>query len=182
MRNNLSSDHSTMNAFSPALWTLILLISISYSNALFGQGNLTISANKEVVQKWFDMVNKHDLSEMNKVFAADYIWHTMDGKDIRSTQDTSHVAFLRSVLSAVPNSHYKIVSIIGEGDIVAVNTISTGTVQSPSGQKNINVKQMFFYRLSGGLIIEEWEVLDTDLMWKQMGRICPDYLGQKEAP
>jgi len=174
MTSNFSSDRLTMNAFSTALRSSIFLISISYSFALFGQDNLPKSTNKEVVQKWFDMVNKHDLSEMNKVFATDYIWHTMDGKEIHSLQDSSHIVFLRSVLRAVPNFHYEIVSIISEGDIVAVNTIFTGAVQSPSGQKNFNVKQMFFYRLSGGLITEEWEALDTDLMKKQMGRICPN--------
>lgn len=146
----------------------------SYSTVLFGQSKKSKSTNKEVVQKWFDMVNNHDISEMNQVFAADYIWHTMDDKDIRSSQDSSHVVFLRTVLGANPTLRYQIVSIISEGDMVAVNTIVTGKAQSPSGEKIIKVKQMFFYRMSRGLITEEWEVLDTNLMARQMGRISPD--------
>jgi predicted SnoaL-like aldol condensation-catalyzing enzyme len=164
----------TANSSRTALTFLAFSFFFVYSVTLFGQSKKSKSTNKEVVQKWFDMVNNHDISEMNKIFAADYIWHTMDGKDIRSSQDSSHVVFLKSVLGANPTFRYEIVSIINEGDLVAVNTIVFGKTQSPSGEKNIKVKQMFFYRLSRGLITEEWEVLDTDLMAKQMGRICPD--------
>lgn len=162
------------NSFKTVSMLLAFCFFFGYSPVLVGQTKKSKSTNKEVVQKWFDMVNNHDISEMKQVFAADYIWHTMDDKDIRSSQDSSHVVFLRTVLNANPNIHYQIVSIISEGDIVAVNTIVTGKIHSPSGEKFIKVKQMFFYRMSRGLITEEWEVLDTDLMAKQMGRICPD--------
>lgn len=164
----------TANSFRAALTFLAFSFFFVYSATLFGQSKKSKITNKEVVQKWFDMVNNHDISEMNKIFAADYIWHTMDGKDIRSSQDSSHAVFLRFLLRSNPASRYEIISIINEGDLVAVNTILTGKAQSPSGEKDINVKQMFFFRLSGGLITEEWEALDTDLMKKQMGRICPD--------
>ncbi len=153
---------------------LSFCIFLSYSTVLFGQSKKSKNTNKEVVQKWFDMVNNHDITEMDKVFAADYIWHTMDDRDIRSSQDSSHVVFLRTILHTNPTLRYEIISIIGEGDLVAVNTEVTGRLQSPVGEKFIKVKQMFFYRVSHGLITEEWEVLDTDLMAKQMGRICPD--------
>jgi predicted SnoaL-like aldol condensation-catalyzing enzyme len=164
----------TTNSLRTALTLLSFYILLGYSPTVFGQSKKSKNTNKEVVQKWFDMVNRHDISEMKQIFAADYIWHTMDGKDIRSSQDSSHAVFLRFLLRANPASRYEIISIINEGDLVAVNTILTGKAQSPSGEKDINVKQMFFYRLSGGLITEEWEALDTDLMKKQMGRICPD--------
>lgn len=164
----------TTNSLRTVLMLLAFCIFFGYSATLFGQSKKSKNTNKEVVQKWFDMVNRHDISKMKQIFAADYIWHTMDGKDIHSSQDSSHVVFLRSVLGANPTFRYEIVSIINEGDIVAVNTIVSGKTQSPSGEKSIKVKQMFFYRLSRGLITEEWEVLDTDLMAKQMGRICPD--------
>lgn len=164
----------TANSFRTVLTFLAFCFFFGYSAILFGQSKKAKSTNKEVVQKWFDMVNNHDISEMNKVFAADYIWHTMDDRDIRSSQDSSHVVFLRFVLQSNPTLRYQIVSIISEEDLVAVNTIVKGKAQSPAGEKSIKVKQMFFYRISRGLITEEWEVLDTDLMAKQMGRICPD--------
>jgi predicted ester cyclase len=109
---------------------------------------------------------------MNKVFANDYIWHTLDGRQVHSSQDSSHLATLKSVFQAIPDIHYTIESIINEGDIVAVNSTVTGTTQSPSGKNALNFKQMFFFRVSGGQIKEEWEVLDTDLMINQMGRKC----------
>lgn len=165
----------TVNSFATVLTFLVFLFLFGYSAKLFGQSNKSKNTNKEVVQKYFDMFNKHDLSQINKVFAADYIWHTMDGRDIHSSQDSSHIATLRFVLSAIPDVHYTIESIISDGDIVAVNSIVTGIAQSQffglrPGQKNIRVKQMFFFRLEKGRIKEEWEVLDGDLMMKQMGR------------
>ena len=174
MTEKYQPTYLTANFFRAVFTFLAFCLFLGYSTGLFGQSKKSKSTNKEVVQKWFDMVNNHDISEMNQVFAADYIWHTMDDRDIRSSQDSSHVVFLRTILRANPTFRYQIVSIISEGDMVAVNTVVTGKAQGPSGEKIIKVKQMFFYRMSGGLVTEEWEVLDTDLMAKQMGRICPD--------
>lgn len=170
---------SCLTANSPAtvLKVLAFLFFFGYSTMLFGQSNNSKNTNKEIVQKYFDMFNKHDLSQLNKFFASDYIWHTMDGKDIHSSQDSSHIATLKYVIQAIPDINYKIESLISEGDVVAVNTTVTGTAQTqffglPAGQKTIRVKQMFFYRMEGGKIKEEWEALDGDLMMKQMGRKC----------
>lgn len=167
----------TANSSATVLAFLAFLFFVSYSAMLFGQNNKSKNTNKEIVQKYFDMFNKHDLSQLNKVFAADYIWHTMDGKDIYSSQDSSHITTLKFVIRAIPDIHYKIESLINDGDVVAVNTTVTGTAQTqffglPAGQKTIRVKQMFFFRMEGGKIKEEWEVLDGDLMMKQMGRKC----------
>jgi predicted ester cyclase len=162
----------TTNSFPTVLRFLALTFFISYSATLFSQSNLSKNTNKEVVQKYLDIFNKHNLSEIDKVFATDYIWHTLDGREIHSLQDSSHIVTLRSVLRAIPDIHYTIESIISEGDVVAVNSTVTGTTQSPSGKKTLRFKQMFFFRVTGGQIEEEWEVLDTDLMMKQMGRKC----------
>jgi steroid delta-isomerase-like uncharacterized protein len=175
MRNKHQLSRLTTNSLSTALRFLTFLFLFSCSSVLFGQGNLSKNTNKEIVQKWLDMFNKHNLSEINKVFESDYIWHTMDGREIHSSQDSSHLSTLKFVLQAVPDIHYTIESIIGDGDFVAVNATVTGIAQSqffglPAGQKTIRVKQMFFFRLAGGRITEEWEVLDGDLMMKQMGR------------
>jgi len=179
MTKNYLSSCLTTNSFSTVLRFLALLFFFSYSAILFGQGNLSKNTNKEIVQKYFDIFNKHNLSEINKVFATDYIWRTMDGREIHSLQDSSHITTLRFVLRAIPDIHYTIESIISEGDVVAVNSTVTGIAQSqffglPAGQKQIRFKHMFFFRLAGGQIKEEWEVLDVDLMMKQMGRNCPN--------
>lgn len=168
MKPHHTSVPPTKNAFTivPSLITLLLLLPCSLT--LFGQGDSQISQNKEVVIKYLDTFNTHDLSKISQLFAKDYVWHTLDGREIHSAQDSSHMVTLRFVTSAIPDIYYSVESIIGEGDLVAVNTTVTGSVEKPTGAKRLRFKQMFFFRVSQGLIQEEWEVLDTGLMMQQM--------------
>jgi predicted ester cyclase len=110
-------------------------------------------------------INKHDLTRLSAVFASDYIWHAMDGRDVPGEKDSSHISTLRFIFSAISDINYSIENIISENDLVAVNTKVMGTAKSeyfgfPPSLKKIAFKQMFFFRLSGKKIIEEWEVLD----------------------
>jgi predicted ester cyclase len=170
MRKIYSDSCFALDSFPKVLKGLTILFLFNYSAILSGQSSMSKDKNKEIVQKYFDdIVNKHNLSEMKDVFADDYIWHTMDGREIHSSLDSAHIANLKSVFHAIPDIRYTIISILSEGDMVAVNSTVAGSTQSPSGKNALHFKQMFFFRVSGGKIKEEWEVLDSDLMMKQMG-------------
>ncbi|CAN5516636.1 hypothetical protein BH23BAC1_BH23BAC1_47620 [soil metagenome] len=77
---------------------------------------------------------------MGEFFSSDYIWHQTNGKDIRSSHDSSHVAVKIWLFVAIPDVHYTIDHVIAEGDMVAVHTTATGTAKS----------EMFFF--SGQII------------------------------
>jgi predicted ester cyclase len=132
----------------------------------FGQGTSLLDNNKQLITRYFDtMINTHNLDRRREFFLSDYIWHTMDGKDVHSSQDTGHIATLRWLFTAIPDVHYTIDHILAQEDMVAVNTTATGMARSemfglPPAQKKVRYQQMFFYRLRNGKISEQWELVD----------------------
>jgi predicted ester cyclase len=139
-----------------------------------GQDSVLLSNNKKVIIKYIDVVvNNHDLNRKGEFFRADYIWHTMDGKEVHSTQDSGHTAILRWLFNAIPDVHYTIDNIEAGGEMVGVNTTANGTARSemfglPVAQKKVRYKQMFFYRLKDGKITDQWEVVDADNIKAQL--------------
>ena len=162
-------------------YTLLLriftLLTFCFWNLLsYGQHGSSSNANKNVITKYFtEVVNTQKLNRMGEFFWQDYIWHQMDGKDITSSQDSSHLAMLRFIYKAIPDIHYRIDNIVAEGDMVAVNTTVSGTAKGEffglaASQKKVHFKQMFFFRLAGNKIKEEWEVVDVDGLIKQLSK------------
>lgn len=133
----------------------------------YGQDITLLNNNKKVITKYFEaVINARNLNQRSEFFPTDYIWHTMDGKDVHSSQDSGHIATKRWLFTAIPDVHYTIDNMVAEGDMVAVNTTATGTARSemfglPAAQKKVRYKQMFFYRLKDGKITDQWEVVDA---------------------
>jgi steroid delta-isomerase-like uncharacterized protein len=142
----------------------------------FGQNTFLPNANKKIIIRYFDeVINTQKLSRMSEFFSQNYIWHQMNGTDVHSSMDSSHVAMLRFVYRAIPDIHYRIDNAIGEGDMIAVNSTVTGTAKSemfglPAAQKKVSFKQMFFFRLVNNKITEEWEVVDVDGLKAQLAK------------
>ena len=133
-----------------------------------------LSNNKKMITRYIEVViNNHDLNRKGQFFQADYIWHTMDGKDMHSSEDSSHIKTLRWLFTAIPDVHYTIDNIVAGGDMVGVSTSATGTAKSemfglPAAQKKVRYKQMFFYRLKDGKIAEQWEIVDVGKIKAQL--------------
>jgi steroid delta-isomerase-like uncharacterized protein len=142
----------------------------------FGQHASLPNANKKIVAKYFsEVINAQKLNRLGEFFSQDYIWHQMNGIDVRSRQDSSHISTLRWLYTAIPDVHYRIDNAIVEGDMVAINSTVTGTAKSemfglPAAQKKVRFKQMFFYRLKNNKITEEWEVVDIDGLKAQLAK------------
>ena len=122
-----------------------------------------------------EVINGQKLNRLGEFFSRDYIWHQMNGIDVHSSQDSSHVSMLRFIYLAMPDIHYTIDNVIVEGDMVAVNSNVTGTAKSemfglPAAQKKVRFKQMFFFRLKNNKITEEWEVVDLDGLKTQLAK------------
>ena len=141
-----------------------------------GQHTSLPNANKKTITKYFDeVINTQKLNRMGEFFSLDYIWHQMNGTDVRSSQDSSHVSMLRFIYTAIPDIHYTIDNAVVEGDMVAVNSTVTGTAKSemfglPTAQKKVRFKQMFFFRLKNNKITEEWEIVDVDGLKAQLAK------------
>jgi predicted ester cyclase len=141
-----------------------------------GQDSVILNNNKKVIVRYFDeVINSHNLSSKGEFFHADYIWHTMDGKDVHSAKDSGHTAILRWLFNAIPDIRYEIDNIEAGGEMVGVSATATGIAKSemfglPPAQKKVYFKQMFFYRLKEGKIIDQWEVVDADGIKAQLER------------
>lgn len=133
----------------------------------FGQENTLPTSNKKTIKRYFkEVINTHNLSRTADFFSSDYIWHQMNGTDVRSNLDSSHKSTLRWLFTAIPDIHYNIQQMVAEDDLVAVNTTCTGTARCemfglPPAKKKVRYKQMFFYRIKDNKIIEQWEVVDA---------------------
>ncbi|HRP33305.1 MAG TPA: ester cyclase [Agriterribacter sp.] len=138
--------------------------------------NKASNTNKETITRYFnEVVNAQKLNRMGEFFSNDYIWHQMNGTDIRSSEDSSHIAMLRFLYRAIPDIRYTIDNAVGEGDMIAVNSTVTGTAKSemfgfPAARKKVRFKQMFFFRLANNKITEEWEVVDADGLKAQLAK------------
>ena len=156
--------------------TITVILLLFWYLPSFGQRNSLPNANKKTITRYFDeVINTQKLNRMGEFFSRDYIWHQMNGTDVRSTQDSSHVSMLRFLYTAIPDIHYIIDNAIVEGDMVAVNSTVTGTARSemfgfPASQKKVRFKQMFFFRLKNNKITEEWEVVDVDGLKAQLAK------------
>ncbi|KAB7726853.1 hypothetical protein F5984_23345 [Rudanella paleaurantiibacter] len=145
---------------------LLMLLSFWYLPT-FGQGQALLNTNKKLVVRYFnEVINTQKLNRFGEFFSSDYMWHQMNGIDVRSSQDSSHLSTIRWLFTAIPDVHYSIDHVIAEGDLIAVNTTATGTARSemfglPAVQKKVNFKQMFFFRIRNNKITEEWEVVDV---------------------
>jgi steroid delta-isomerase-like uncharacterized protein len=166
----------TMNYHALSFRIITVLLFFFWHLTSFAQHTSLEKANKKTIIRYFEeVVNTQKLNSMGQFFSRDYIWHQMNGTDVRSSQDSSHVSMLRFIYTAIPDLHYTIDNAIVEGDMVAVNSTVTGTARSemfglPAAQKKVRFKQMFFFLLTNNKITEEWEVVDGDGLKAQLAK------------
>jgi steroid delta-isomerase-like uncharacterized protein len=162
--------------YRPAFAGIIAVLFFFWHLSSFGQNTSSPNATKKTIIRYFDeVINTQKLNRMGEFFSQDYIWHQMNGTDIHSSQDSSHIAMLRFLYRAIPDIRYTIDNAVAEGDMIAVNSTVTGTAKSemfglPTAQKKVRFKQMFFFRLANNKITEEWEVVDVDGMKAQLAK------------
>lgn len=138
------------------------------------QDSILLRKNKELITRYIDIViNGHDLSKKGDFFKTDYIWHTMDGRDVNSSRDSGHTAILRWLFSAIPDVHYTIDKIEAGGEMVGVSATGSGIANREmfgltAGKRKVRFTQMFIYRIKDGKITEQWEVVDSDAITAQL--------------
>jgi predicted ester cyclase len=139
-----------------------------------GQDSVLLNYNKKVIARYIDVViNDQNLNRKGEFFHTDYIWHTMNGKDVHSSKDSGHTAILRWLFNAIPDVSYNIDNIEAGGEMVGVSTTAAGIAKSemfglPPARKKVYYKQMFFYRLKEGKITDQWEVVDAESIKAQL--------------
>jgi predicted ester cyclase len=140
----------------------------------FAQDSTLLRKNKELITRYIEIVvNGHDLSKKGDFFKADYIWHTMDGREVNSSLDSGHTAILRWLFNAIPDVRYTIDRIEAGGEMVGVSATGTGLANREmfgltAGKRRVRFTQMFIYRIKDGKIVDQWEVVDSDAITAQL--------------
>lgn len=95
--------------YRPAFKSIVAILFFFCHLSSFGQDTSCLNANKKVIIRYFDeVINMQKLNQMGEFFLPDYIWHQMNGTDVRRSQDSSHIAMLRWLFAAIPDVHFAI--------------------------------------------------------------------------
>ena len=85
---------------------------------------------------------------------------------------------IRSVMRAVPDSHWTVTDLLTDGYRVAARTTWTGTYQAPMfrgitipAPARFSVEHVHIYRIAEGTLIEHWVVRDDLTMLRQLGAL-----------
>lgn len=80
-------------------------------------------------------------------------------------------------MASFPDRRQTIEQIVGEGDLVAVQTTSTAThtgapfLGVPTSGKKVRVESIGLYRVAGGKAVEHWGINDGLGLMRQLGAI-----------
>ena len=118
---------------------------------------MDIEENKALIIRFWDEVNKGNLSIVDECFADNFVRYAADGQ----TMDRDgYKNFATGLLNHFPDIHCTVDDIVAEEDRVAFRFTWTATVQNdtPDGSykkgEQIKVTEDYFCRLENGKIVE----------------------------
>ncbi|UWG98935.1 ester cyclase [Dehalobacter sp. DCM] len=133
-----------------------------------------MKSNKEIIETLIATVfNDHNLSILDEIMHNDYIQHNADV----AQGLVGFKAFFEQTFNSIPDFKYTTKKIIADGDIVMTWNTNTGThtggdwIGQPASGNKICFDVVDIFRIQDGLIAEHWDVADTYLLFKQIGRI-----------
>jgi predicted ester cyclase len=138
---------------------------------------LTPDENKAVIQEFYDQWTAGEI-DFDRLVHADVTNYQPD-REPEHGLDVFRRA-IEGVMRAVPDSAWKTLRLVAEGDVVVCHNTWTGTyggtafrgVTTPQG-KSFSVEHIHVYRLAEGKIAEHWVVRDDLGMMLQVGAITP---------
>lgn len=130
--------------------------------------------NKEIIETLITTVfNNHDFSMLDEIMRDDYIQHNNEVPQGKVGFKT----FFEQTFLSIPDFKYTTKQIVADGDIVMAFNTNTGShtdkewLGQPASGKKISFDVVDIFRVQDGLIAEHWDVADTYLLFKQIGRI-----------
>ena len=116
-----------------------------------------IEENKALIIRFWDEVNKGNLSVVDECFADNFVRYAADGQ----TMDRDgYKNFATGLMNHFPDIHFTVDDIVAEGDKVAFRFTWTATSQNdaPDGSikkgQQIKVTEDYFCHLEKGKIVE----------------------------
>jgi predicted SnoaL-like aldol condensation-catalyzing enzyme len=121
-----------------------------------------------VVQHFDDFVNNKDLEAIDRNMSEDFLDH--DGPDGQPTDRDGDRAMMAAMHDAFPDLHVEVLAAVGDGDMVVVRNVWTGT-NVRTGQR-MQFRGFVQWRIADGKIVERWatvtapvEFTDDTVRW-----------------
>jgi len=128
-----------------------------------------------LAHEWFEEVwNAGDESAVDRLFAADGRAHGLtDEWGVEIVGPAGFKPFFRKYKAAFPDLRMEVAQTVSEGDLIAVRFIVRGTHRGDSigimaTNRPVEFQGMCILRLSGGQIVEAWNITDTRALFNQL--------------
>ena len=132
-------------------------------------------SNKALIKRMVDTFNSGNLDGLDQVYAIDAKFHGAMGVELSGLEDLK--GYFQTFVDAFSDLPTIGDPIVAEGDMVVVHFVVSGTHTSdledipPTGKRIEEVRGLSMNRISGGRVVEEWEVVDQMGMMQQLGAI-----------
>ena len=136
-----------------------LAIGLAVSTPVLADG----SKLNRVVQRFAsEIINRHDVRAVDKLFTKDYRQHTPQARNLPAK---AFKGFAAAVFKAFPDVHAKYTPPVASGDKIAVIGSVSGTQKGaffgmPPTGKTIRWTEMHVFRIRNGKIAEHWVQAD----------------------
>jgi steroid delta-isomerase-like uncharacterized protein len=144
-----------------------------------------LEANKEVVNRFGQLLNAADWDGLTEIVADDFVRHSDATPGPAITSRDAFIKLQESYLVSMPDQHVAMERMVAEGDYVAVLATYSGTQTGPMGDfpptgKSIAVHFISLFRIEDGMIAELWVEWDNLAILEQLGLFPPP--PAEEAP
>jgi len=136
---------------------------------------MSAEENKAIVRRVYDEVmNQGDLSVVEELFASEYVYHSPGSPDLHGPDGFRQIVAMYR--DAFPDLQQHPRAMIAEGDTVVSRWTASGTHQgelmgTAATGKRVGIDGVVITRLSGGKVVEDWELADVMGLLQQLGAI-----------
>jgi steroid delta-isomerase-like uncharacterized protein len=128
---------------------------------------------KIVVRIWRDIWNRGDLAAIEAIISDDYAGKIPEQPDLVRGKEGFRKQ-MRSYRTALPDMQVQVRDAVAEGDRVVAYWTANGTntgpfAGAPPSYRRIAFDGVSIFRLVDGLIVQQWDVLDTYSFMQQIG-------------
>ena len=134
---------------------------------------MSANENRRVVERHKTAFTDGDLETAKRALAQDFVNHDPPRLPGVGTDRAGVLAAIEYLHSAFAGARAEPVTILAEGDKVAVHDRLRGTHRGdflgiPPTGRDITVDFVHIFRVADGLIVERWGVADTDALLEQL--------------